>query len=326
MPVYFRKRSVVLPTSADRKWYNLETGRMVKNPQSHLYFLTEPAVAGTAPVLEEFFRENDLKGFSLDGLVAGLLPPLPEPLRKPLPPLPIRLTATVRGYTFHFDAASLPSAVQAAKNSKLERKVSKVETLLAKLHLLPKEDGIKETVEDPLTIRDFSKILEGLRITGKVVYIVDGDTFDVEITIPISHLSPGAAGFFPMKVRIRPLEFDAAEKNTVAGLAAGLLLANRLEQDNFFLKLNFEGSDLHGRALAHCLTLDGQRYSEYMVRLDTPFGKIALPYNGGTKSKTFVAMKDRTTEEAHQVKQLYGHLLTEKIRQILNPEIVSWVG
>lgn len=319
----FHGKNIKLPSLEERQWLNLETGRRIKNSQGHLFFLPDPPVAGSLKSINEFLLENGLK-YDTGKLIAGLLPASPLQEKKaPVSPPPTVMTACVGGVTFGFSTCELDKTISRVKDTKVTKQIKTVTSLFVDLKVAQEAPKKLPPLLPPQ--RTLADIFKGLRVTGKCIYIADGDTIDVELTVPLSHFTPGARGTFPLRMRTRLLEYDAAEKETQHGLIAALFLGNRLQQDGFFISLRIESLDLHGRGLAHGYTLSGERYSEYMLKIDTPIGKVCLSYDGGTKSSYFTSMKERTPQEAEYVKKNYGYLLNDQLREIMNSEIVSWL-
>lgn len=151
----------------------------------------------------------------------------------------------------------------------------------------------------------------GLFIKGRVVSVIDGDTLDVVIFVPLVQLGAARAlgaegeaftgaiptrgfekvGFFA-QVRIRMYGFDAAEKDTDAGKYAKHLFEEKLTSLRGIVWCQFVettiANEKYDRVLA-VLYEDQKRtklLNDYLLKREADTGvKMVYPYLGGTKTK-----------------------------------------
>jgi len=136
-------------------------------------------------------------------------------------------------------------------------------------------------------IQKFS--FEGLNGYGKIKNVIDGDTIDLAIKVPLSFFSPNAIGSFPTILRIRLFGIDVAEKNTLKGKLAIKMFKELY--DSIFNVVYFEllHFDLYGRILANLYTRKNGSHINFFFlnHIDTttePHGPFILKYDGSKKS------------------------------------------
>ena len=102
---------------------------------------------------------------------------------------------------------------------------------------------------------------------GKVLRVVDGDTFDALVDLGF-----GVA----QKFRIRLCGVDTPEKNTEEGIRAWEAVEDLIQDKTVYL--SDHGKDKYGRGLAKVELADGQDLTEWII--DHKLGK---PYKGGKR-------------------------------------------
>lgn len=151
----------------------------------------------------------------------------------------------------------------------------------------------------------------GLFVKGKVVNIIDGDTLDVVIFVPMGILSAARKsklnddlhiaaiptkgfeknGFFA-RIRIRMYGYDAAEKNTKAGKCAKELLEEKISSLKNIVWCQFIETSIatekYDRVLAVLYEDENKTtiLNDYLFRRESETGiKMVFPYLGKTKKK-----------------------------------------
>lgn len=156
---------------------------------------------------------------------------------------------------------------------------------------------------------DFS--LSRIYVEGVVVYVVDGDTVDVEVTIPLSALTKthyitstvdGSVRARPytflktdnpetkitIRVRCRLMGVDTAEKDTDKGKLAKRLAEEFYAETNNVVWCSFLGKGSRGRALTEFYSNydDTTSINERLLNYADPeLGKITTYYDGKTERK-----------------------------------------
>ena len=144
---------------------------------------------------------------------------------------------------------------------------------------------------------------------GRISKVVDGDTVDVFIMVPLKQLSEKCLSRcggsisekcnilynnsdnenkMVVKLRCRLFGIDTADEDKKKKDAGTQYLTSLLNECNNVVYCKFLGKELHGRELAELYIDSGYQNSicKQMLSYDDPiYGKLAYPYFGGTKIK-----------------------------------------
>jgi len=253
------------------QWYNLPTGRYVKNKPKYdpVYSIRGIRILGRTEDLVKFWELN------LERLGQSL---------------PKRTEFKDVIFAPFEDIAFLSRDATLRAEKCLGDRVSPVRTTdVAKL---PEETLSK--------VCRFS--FGGLFTKGRVVRVIDGDTLDLVIFVPFSILSStreGKVGALPTKgsekggfftqVRVRMYGYDSAEKNTEAGLQAKQLFEEKIDSLGGIVWCQFiDANEKYDRSLA-VLYEDKEKtrlLNDFLFRQEQMTNtKMVFPYLGGTKKK-----------------------------------------
>lgn len=128
--------------------------------------------------------------------------------------------------------------------------------------------------------------LKGFKCRGKVVKVIDGDTFDILLEIKSLYLENKIYTKKHFKFygifRTRLYGIDCAEKNTLLGKEIKSIL------EEFFLNKPFVecdclGKDKYGRLLVDIFT-NGEKLSWKILNMPKKYG---VSYNGGNKDNAW---------------------------------------
>jgi len=278
---WFNLKGQEFEESADR-WYNLSTSRYVKNKPKYdpVLSIRGIRIIGTMENLIEFWRIN----------VSRLGQSLPKGTN-----FEDVIFTPFEDITFLSEDASQRSEM----------------CFLGMAGTVIPPAQTTNVAELPLELIDkmcrFS--FAGLFVKGRSVYVVDGDTLDVIIFVPLVVLGSARAigkntqvgilptpgfektGFFA-KIRIRMYGFDSAEKNTEAGQLAKRLFEEKLQSLGGIVWCQFIETTIaeekYDRILA-VLYEDEKKtrlLNDYLLKQEAAVGvKMVFPYLGGTKKK-----------------------------------------
>jgi len=184
--------------------------------------------------------------------------------------------------------------------------------------------------------------INGLEGWAVVADVIDGDTIDVVMYVPLKALANGHeykyyskrgvrsflhtqnldAGFFP-KIRCRFDGCDAMEKNTPEGMFARALTVDLYQRLNghvwikFVTGKNIEKSDKYGRNLVRVFNSEKLEieYTRYLFNFNSEKEgiKIVEEYDGGTKSEYAKKLDQREEDETQKIMEL----LSTKLEQII---------
>jgi endonuclease YncB( thermonuclease family) len=180
-----------------------------------------------------------------------------------------------------------------------------------------------EDIPDEIIDKMCNFHLTGLSGKGKIRHIIDGDTYDLFMYVPLSNLSVSQkvikyrkeyevipiltqndnAGFFGL-FRCRAFGYDSAEKITERGQVAKKVLTDKLASLSppNVVWYRAGGFDKYGRLLVE-LFEDANRTKSinmYMVNYRDPrWGAVSLEYGGGTKDESFKGEEATAREASH---------------------------
>lgn len=144
------------------------------------------------------------------------------------------------------------------------------------------------TFDDSLVGMDVSKWIKDIT-PATVINVVDGDTLDVAVYIPLSRI-PGIMGNvgnggFMTKLRIRLGHVDVAEHNTAQGVFAIGLVNDLMNKCNKEIRLKFWKKEKFGRDMAEVFFgRENTNLAEFLIGYRHPvYGEIAYAYEGKAK-------------------------------------------
>lgn len=260
-------------TEPSQSWYHLKTSRLIRNQPNYspVYSIQGVRVLGTLENIRSFYQMNSDKFCNITSLESVLFRPFDDVI-------------------FCQEDACLRSKAcfDSGKN---------------KIVPLTTTDTSDLTDKQTAMLTSFS--LAGLFLKGKVTKVIDGDTLEVVVFVPLTQLARqrdvGCAilptteydhvGFFS-KVTIRCYGYDAAEKDTKAGQLAKLLLEEKLQSLNNTVWIQFVevsvAEDKFGRSLAVLFEDSTSKTPlvKYLLEQEKQRDmKMLLPYLGGSKKK-----------------------------------------
>lgn len=173
--------------------------------------------------------------------------------------------------------------------------------------------GVSDIEKVPLSaihsLATFS--LSRLYVKGRVTNVVDGDTVDIAVMIPLSTMTvphkerkqtgvcdsqmcitncDGSDVNIIIKPRVRLFGIDTAEKDTKVGQSVKQFAIDKFESLNNIVYIYLIGTDVRGRSLGILYEdRDGHKSinDQILHFIDPQLGRGAMAYYGGTKSDTF---------------------------------------
>lgn len=314
----FGKRQFNTPDE-EGKWKNLVTGRNISGrPKGCDHFLLwdNPRVAGPAALIIEFFGKNNL-----------IVPPELARLAKEEERKNVILSSLSLG------EVKTITVVEKKENVKMEKKQSIIDVLnimgsyqrammniilrrvkpigeIEKKEEKSSDEEKKKQIMGSLPLVDFS--FDGVKGPAYVVYISDGDTFDLRFFVPLSVLltkrtfgdTYGQAiepneemekairesktmGFWIQR-RCRLFGVNAAEKREPAGPYATALLKQVIEKMNNIVYINCYFNEMYGRTLSRLYFDPGftVEFRHWLCEFQQPgVGHVYKPYFGGYKEE-----------------------------------------
>lgn len=304
-------------------WYNLETGRVVKNPRSDRPYVTisDPRVLGHQSSVDQFLINNRLpprpKPHELLRNInqrLGFVQPLTvapqnnvvEKVRRPLPlppqPTTFEWTTKLSQQTVTRPSSPLRQATGAYQGGLCTPGGSGVYQL---------QTNDIEAIPNEILSSLCNFKLVNLRVKAKVIYVVDGDTVDLAFFLPFEHLTrthlegrglnrrpvqpaltfghgTNAQSGMVVRYRCRLNGIDAAESKTQQGQLATRLMREKFTSLNNIVYIVGSAMDLYGRLLVDLYEDPGyqRNFTRYLIGIVDPvLGRIAEAYEGGTKSE-----------------------------------------
>lgn len=258
-------------------YYNLGTGRIIHRKQKDMVLHDNPRVAGTIEQLTQFFAKNSIvlpgeikvdRRHKRNDSTMGVLSP--RPIRDPMCELIKEMCLL---------------SIDVGKSA-----LRKMNTDVEKL-----------SSEQIASLKVQS--LNGMRMKGLMSNIIDGDTYDIVVYVPLKALSKEfhvgstlfkngipindkESGYF-CKVRCRAFGIDAAEHDTKEGVKAIDVVKNKISELKNIVYCEFKGGDKYGRELV--VLYEDSGYSRcintYICNYRDPtLGSIAVGYSGGNKA------------------------------------------
>lgn len=237
-------RSVPEP---DQGWFNLATQRLNQNPPPDSRALRGHRWVGTVDQLQQHWTRNRSD------------------------PIPVI-----------YDPNDLPERL-----SQMQAQMDLVCARGLAGTIIPTSNGQSADV-DSLSLEQMASMcrftLARLLTKARVVQVIDGDTFDLVVHVPVSvgssgsSGSSGSVGFFA-RIRVRAYGYDAAELSTPQGQRAREVMIAVLARIESRVWVQFLEMDKYGRNLA-LLYADRDRRSPINTYLVRHFPDLAQPYFG----------------------------------------------
>jgi endonuclease YncB( thermonuclease family) len=165
----------------------------------------------------------------------------------------------------------------------------------------------------PIKVKKFS--FGGLSGKGIVSSVIDGDTIDLTITIPLSSLCEVAefegcdtlTSMMKTTIRCRLSGVDFAEKNTKEGVYAIKLMIDLYQSSCNAVHYKIcDEQDKYGRSLVYLYSDSGHTSSINLKYLDVKHPETGNPimerYDGGTKSTLMKSLQTYKGDELKKIK------------------------